>query len=196
LLHTLYGPFESAANLWLGLTLVIIPTRSSRVAIDGVVDLRQRNAQSWLFRFFQHGDGAVSIRPESRAIAGFADMLPALMYPEYGGSGLTKSLGSWMRVCGVQGLVFPSARSNASVSAAEDSSIAAFHGWNFVDYRDVDCLPDSLFHVENNDWYGFTERGGVTPSVAITDRSWSISGIETKWQQARALMLTLLATSR
>lgn len=193
MLSTLHGPFEAAPELWHGLSLVVVPTVAVPAAIDDVVDLRQRDAQTWLFRFFQHGDGAVSVRSPSRPIADFTDMLPALMYPEYGGSGFTKSLGSWMRVTGVQGLVFPSARSDASVAFGDDGSVEAFRGWNLVDYRGVETLPDAQVHLEDNDWYAFTERGGLTPTLTRTAMSWGITGIEAGWHRTREFMLRLIA---
>jgi tetratricopeptide (TPR) repeat protein len=195
-LTTLYGPFETAPDRWNGLSLVVIPTVATRIAVDDIVDLRQRDAQSWLFRFFRDGDGAVSVRSPGRTIDDFTQMLPALLYPEYGGSGFTKSLGSWMRVVGVQGLVFPSARSDVSVTMRGASSVRAFHGWNFVDYRKVDVVPDTQFHVEDNDWYGFGLRGDVTPTLTVRKTSWAVEGIETRWREMRQMMLTLLASSR
>jgi tetratricopeptide (TPR) repeat protein len=191
-LTTLYGPFDAAPDRWHGLSLIVIPTMSAPVALDGVIDLRQRAAQSWLFRFFREGDGAVSVRSPGRPIADFTGMLPSLLHPEYGGSGFTKSLGSWMRVTGVQGLVFPSARSDVSVTMPDDTSIADFHGWNFVDYRDVDLVPDMQFHVEDNPWYAFVPVSGVTPTLTVTPTSWSVAGIETGWRETRRLMLALL----
>jgi hypothetical protein len=193
-LTALHGPFESAPDKWNGLSLVVIPTVAKKVAIDDVVDMRRRVVQSWLFRFFREGDGAVSLRSQGRTITDFTEMLPALLYPEYGGSGFTKSLGSWMRVVGVQGLVFPSARSDVSVTMGGDSSVTSCHGWNFVDYRNVDVVPDTLFHLEDNDWYGFVQVGGVTPKLIVKESSWAVDGIETRWRDARQLMLKLLVS--
>jgi hypothetical protein len=60
--------------------------------------------------------------PAATPITGFAGMLPSLVYPEYGGSGVTKSIGSWMRSAAIQGLVFPSARSNVEIEVDQQGA--------------------------------------------------------------------------
>ena len=154
-LTTLHGPYESAKDKWDSLSIVFIPTELLPVEIDEVIDLRQPATQDWLFRFFKSGDGAVWLKTAETQITGFAGMLPSLVYPEYGGSGVTKSIGSWMRSAGIQGLVFPSARSNAAIEVDQHAALRSFHGWNFVDYRGTELVPDMLLHIDNNDWYGF-----------------------------------------
>jgi tetratricopeptide (TPR) repeat protein len=193
-LSTLHGPQESARDKWDGLSIVFIPTELSEISIDEVVDLRQPAAQEWLFRFFKDGDGAVSIKTAETPITGFAGMLPSLIYPEYGGSGVTKCIGSWMRSVGIQGLVFPSARSNASIEVDKYGAVRAFHGWNFVDYRDTELVPDTLIHLDYNDWYGFVAGRQGTPVLKQNGRSWALDGVEQRYDQTRLFMMELLAT--
>jgi hypothetical protein len=189
----LHGPYESAPDRWNGLSLVFIPTEHSEVEINGVVDLRQPAAQEWLFHFFKAGDGAVSIKNAETPITEFAGMLPSLVYPEYGGSGVMKSLGSWMRSAGVEGLIFPSARSDVSIEVDEQMMIRGFHGWNFVDYRDIELVPDMLLHMDNNDWYQFVAGRQSAPILRQEGRSWAIYGTEQRYKRTRAFLLELLA---
>ena len=194
-LSTLHGPFESASDKWNGLSLVFIPTEQFHVELADTLDLRQPDAQEWLFQFFREGDGAVSIKAARRQITSFADMLPALVYPEYGGSGVTKSIGSWLRSAGIQGLVFPSARSNASIEVDEHSVVRAYHGWNFVDYREIELVPDLLVHTDYNDWYGFVAGRQGAPKLRQQGKSWALDGVEERYEHTRGLMLELLKKS-
>jgi tetratricopeptide (TPR) repeat protein len=194
-LTTLHGPYESAPDRWDSLSIVFIPTELVPVDIDEVIDLRQPATQDWLFRFFKNGDGTVWLKYEVTQITGFAGMLPSLVYPEYGGSGATKSIGSWMRSAGIQGLVFPSARSDAAIEVGPDAALRSFHGWNFVDYRGTELVPDMLLHVDNNDWYGFVAGRQGAPTLRQNGKSWAVEGSEQRYEETREFMLKLLAVS-
>jgi tetratricopeptide (TPR) repeat protein len=194
-LTLLHGPYESAPDKWDGLSVVFIPTELLPVEIDEVIDLRQPATQDWLFHFFKNGDGAVWFKTAETEITGFAEMLPSLVYPEYGGSGVTKSIGSWMRSAGIQGLVFPSARSNAAIEVDQHAALRSFHGWNFVDYRGVELVPDMLLHVDNNDWYGFVAGRQSAPVLRQDGKSWAVEGAEQRYEQTRQFMLELLTVA-
>ena len=193
-LSTLYGAFEVAREKWDGFSVVFIPTTLKEVEIADVIDLRQPATQEWLYRFFKEGDGAVWVKSATTAIKSFAGMLPSLVYPEYGGSGVTKSIGSWMRSAGVAGLVFPSARSDASIQMGERGALQAFHGWNFVDYRGIDMVPDLLVHADHNDWYDFVAGRQAAPSLRQEGGSWALQGAEARYREARGFMLDLPRT--
>lgn len=193
-LSTLYGAYDVAREKWDGLSVVFIPTTLQDVEVDDVIDIRQPATQEWLYRFFRNGDGAVWVKSAAKAIRGFAGMLPSLVYPEYGGSGVTKSLGSWMRSAGVAGLVFPSARSDASIQVDGRGALQAFHGWAFVDYRGIDMVPDLLVHADHNDWYDFVAGRQAAPSLRQEGGSWALQGAEARYRQARRFMLDLPRT--
>jgi hypothetical protein len=141
-------------------------------------------------RFFNHGDGAVFGKDAD--VHDFAAMLPALVYPEFGGSGVTKSIGSWMRTMGVNGLVYPSARSDVSVSFTYESEVARHRGWCFVDYRAAEFIPDDLAHYDHNPWYGFIEGRQAAPTLVSDARSWQIKGAEMNYRATRDLVLEVL----
>jgi hypothetical protein len=164
------------------LAVTHIPTNFARVSIDNVLDLRREAARKWLWVTFGLGaDNAIYLhaKPFSR----FETMLPHLIYPEFGGSGLTLAIGSWMRSVGVSGLVFPSARSNASVKNHSADQIEYFHGWNFVDYRGAELVPDSEIHVDLNDPYGFVACRGNRPRLEIFADGWRIHDNEIRWRE-------------
>jgi hypothetical protein len=198
-LEALHGPWEANADKWDSLSVVFIPTDIATVEIAGVLDLRQRAAQQWLYHFFEHGDGAVFVRrppsfmnPAPARARDFLSMLPALVYPNYGGSGFTKSLGSWLRSVDVHALIFPSARSDAAVTFDGAERLVAFHGWNMVDYRGLDYVPDRQVHFDFNEWYDFVAGRQEAPTLATDGDSWAIRGAERRYAATRDVVLGLL----
>lgn len=190
ILEKCHGPFDAGRPTWHGLSTVFIPVAATPVSVDRVIDIRRRPTQDWLSEFFKRGDDAIfSKRAEVRDFAG---MLPALVYPEFGGSGVTKSIGTWMRTMGVNGLVFPSARSDVSVSFADNGQIANHRGWNFVDYRGAEFVPDLLVHLDLNPWYGFIGARQSAPTLIADASSWQIKGVEERYRAARDLVLLAL----
>jgi hypothetical protein len=190
ILEKCHGPFDGSGTNWHGLSTVFIPVAATPANVDLVIDMRRRPTQEWLSKFFKRGDGAIfSKRGEVRDFAG---MLPALVYPEFGGSGVTKSIGTWMRTMGVNGLVFPSARSDVSVSFADEGELAAHRGWNFVDYRGAEFVPDPLLHLDYNPWYGFIECRQSAPTLVEDATSWQIKGVEHRYRMTRDFVLLAL----
>lgn len=170
--------------------------RCPRDSARAFIDLRQHAAQAWLHRFFREGDGAVLVKDARTPVPDFLGMLPALVYPEFGGSGFTKGLGSWMRSVGVAGLVYPSARSDAAAVYDGALGLHGWHGWNFVDYRDAEFLPDRLAHFDNNDWYGFVGCRQPAPVLKVAGTSWALSGTERRYREVRGWMLELLRSPK
>ena len=191
-LEQLHGPYGNGNDRWDGLSIVFIPIEYQQHEIPDVLDLRQRATQDWFWQYFQYGDGAILLKEQRQSLIGFTDMLPALVYPEYGGSGVTKSIGSWLRTMGVNGLVFPSARSDASVTWDQDHQLISWRGWNFVDYRGLQYTPDSLVHLDTNPWYDFVAGRQEAPVLEADELSWSINGTEARYQMVRNFMLQLL----
>jgi hypothetical protein len=67
----------------------------------------------------------------------FGDLLPALLCQSIGGGrGAAQIAGLWLRKLGVNGLIFPSARSDSRV-LLRDGEFVEWSGFNFVDYRNA-----------------------------------------------------------
>ncbi|PQP35123.1 hypothetical protein C6A37_04210 [Desulfobacteraceae bacterium SEEP-SAG9] len=192
MLEQLHGPYSEGNDRWDSLSIVFIPVERKQVDVPNILDLRQRATQDWFWRFFQHGDGAIFVKEEIELIYGFGDMLPALVYPEYGGSGVTKSVGSWLRTIGASGLIFPSARSDASVRWDGEDKLVTWRGWNFVDYRGLQYAPDSLAHFDLNPWYDFVPGRQEAPVLESDERSWTIRGVEWRYNEVRDILLQIL----
>ena len=133
------GPIATLASRF-------IPLSVQSVEIADVLDLRLRSHQDWL--------AGVLGRSES-----FASFLPELLTAYRGGNINHDGIGRMVRAAGAQGLVFPSARRNASCSST-DEDVLAFDGWNFVDYRGLE--RDG----------GGVARGGLVPGIG-----WEQSGL-------------------
>jgi len=118
------------------------------VSVDNVLDLRRPTALDWLFRTIPKLHIILNPRgetgrcfPNRRELATFAELLPSLIDQQRGGGNFDKLVGLYLRQIGVSGLVFPSARSDASTGAVGGER-DHFHGWSFVDYRD--SLPQEI----------------------------------------------------
>lgn len=191
-----YGPYVDGNPAWDSLAINFIPVQSETIDAPRVLDLRQRDAQDWFSRFFRRGDGAVFEKTLGPDIDSFRDMLPAIVYPEFGGSGFTKSVGTWMRTVGIDGLVYPSARSDAAVLYDAEGNLATWHGWNFVDYRDLEFVPDSQMHSDDNPWSVFVAARQAAPTLETSDRGWRICGAEQRYQMIRELLVELLSSPK
>lgn len=119
-------------------------------------------------------------------------MLPALVYPEYGGSGVTKSIGTWLRLAGVNGLIYPAARSDASVTFDPEGQLKEFYGWNFVDYRHALFVADREMHVDLHDWYDFIPGRQEAPALIRHPNGWQIKGSEKRYLWDRGAFMELL----
>lgn len=152
--------------------------RVDECEVDRVVDLRLPNVQRWFFSHFKNGDGHFLLK-EAGSVTEFYDLLPTLMNATLGGTNVTHAIGSWMRSSGVNGLIFPSARSNAAATIS-DGQLAEWHGWNFLDYRTATALPATEVTRSSGGWPNF-EQQGVQVAVAYSGRltgSWKISGLQ------------------
>ena len=159
--------------------LVFLPCDVKREKVPDVLDLRQLEAQRWLCRFLPKGNDVFTM-PHAREVDFFCDMLPSLMCPERGGADLTNGIGQMLRAGGVQGLVFPSARSDV-LCEFENGELSRFYGWNFLDYRDAPPYDDSHpMMVYQDDWAtSFGEaRIHLAPDDSPYRDSWRIEGQE------------------
>lgn len=119
--------------------IISIPLTIKQVSIDRVLDLRNPEAATWFARTFGSLEldfGPVKYRPflNRPTVSSFREVLPETLVQDLGGGGFTQIAGEYLRLAGINGLVFPSARSNCSVSVV-DGAVASYAGWNFVDYR-------------------------------------------------------------
>lgn len=125
----------------------------------------------------------------------FGDILPALLCQSIGGGrGAAQIAGLWLRKLGVNGLIFPSARSDSRV-LVRDREVVEWSGFNFVDYRNAQP-PKHLAAIDlsvgwpakvqtwPDDWTE-NEAPIVYETVAITYEnqgankgSWVVQGIE------------------
>jgi hypothetical protein len=151
--------------------IVLLPLRLETRRVKGVVDLRQpetaRVFAQELSRLEWDVEGAkLPCFPMRPRLSGFSQLLPSLLEQSLGGGGLTNIVGVWLRRMGASGLIFPSARVDASVGVRKGTVVDAA-GWNFVDYAgtsatelqafvDVrDSWPSSIVHTPegpNEDW--------------------------------------------
>ncbi|MDO9095369.1 MAG: hypothetical protein Q7U99_22350 [Rubrivivax sp.] len=156
--------------------MLYLPLDIKVMEVEGVFDLRQREAQQWLARFLPKGNELFSM-PHACGLDSFAAMLPDLMAPERGGSDLDKGLGNLLRRSGAQGLVFPSARSDVLCEFTH-GQLSDFRGWNFVDYRNAaeDKFMPKMVYLDN--W--FTSFGKAEIHLAPDDSpyagSWRVEG--------------------
>lgn len=126
--------------------LIFMPLAIERFEVPRVLDLRQLEAQNWLARFLPKGNEILSM-PAAMPLKSFPEMLPSLMSAERGGNDFTNSLGFFLRRTGVNGLVFPSARSDVRCEFL-GGQLNDFRGWNFLDYRNAErTLLDRLVDV-------------------------------------------------
>lgn len=190
-----YAPILEQTGNWDGICVVHVPTQLRVETFDRIFDLRQQASQDWFHAFFAQGDGGVFLKECERAPGGFTDMLPALVHPEFGGSGVTKGVGSWMRLMGVDALIYPSARSDAHVRYDEAGALSGFHGWNLVDYRGARFVPDREVHLDLDDWYGFQAGRQEAPTLRREGRSWAIEGSEKRYRWERGAFIELLRRS-
>jgi hypothetical protein len=118
----------------------------------------------------------------------FAEMLPTLMNPDLGGGSPADSgsslqaIGTWMRQNDVKALIYPSARCDVSVEIV-DGKIAAFSGWNLVDYRN-DPPRAKYTYFEQSPWCWT----GFSPSINFEGEpsglgSFRIAGMEAYWRR-------------
>ncbi|MBO3117493.1 hypothetical protein J4050_12085 [Winogradskyella sp. DF17] len=108
------------------------PYTVKEVFCKNILDLRQRKAQQWLVDELRCFDILNSKFKGCEKYDWFY-ALSLIMDSIHGGNIITSRIGTILRKASVNGLVFPSARSNCSVSY-KDGELVDFKGWNFVQY--------------------------------------------------------------
>jgi hypothetical protein len=154
--------FLHRAGLGQKAQVFLFPVRLAHVRLEKVVDLRQPASQSWFVQFFSDFVDDISewTRTDQRALRWwpnrpkldrFEQILPSLLTQELGGNAFTKAVGSWLRRAGADALIYPSARSDSSLTLT-DGIVTGFRGWNLVDYRGAEPPQRQIFLDVDNYW--------------------------------------------
>jgi hypothetical protein len=157
---------------------VTIPYRVDEVEIQQVLDLRDLRTQEWFFETFSANPKEVYVTFDSAQDVDFTDLLPWIMNMEFGGSGFTEGVGHFLRRNGVDALIYPSARTDASAIQCS-GRLVSWKGWCLVDYRGApDRAGIALVDVTEQTPFPF---GGTTrilhwPS-GLDKGSWAVEGV-------------------
>jgi hypothetical protein len=170
--------------------ITLVETTQNYCEIDNVIDMRLPETQAWIHERFTREAFPYYVKETPTRPRFFVGMLPSLMHFEYGGCGLTDGIGSWLRAHNVNGLIFPSARSDVSVISGK-GTVAEFHGWNFVDYREAHPMPVMEAVVDVAPWDSFDTRGISVTAQSLDENltSWAVQGIETYYRELRSELL-------
>jgi len=152
-------PFAQPQNTAVPLSFHLsLPVEIRDVCVDNVLDLRRPAALDWLFRtvpklnFLVNDNGEkLACFPFRKELTNFAELLPSLIDQQRGGGNFDKLVGLYLRQIGVAGLVFPSARSDASTHVA-DGELVNSHGWSFIDYRNAPPQEIVAFFELRPEW--------------------------------------------
>jgi hypothetical protein len=151
-------PFVQPANAAAPWSVVLSVPVEIRIAhVEHVLDLRRPEALEWLFRTIPTLHCRLDdierqpCFPSRHEPATVAELLPSLVDQQRGGGNFDKLVGLYLRLLGVSGLVFPSARSDAHTHVV-DGALEGFHGWSFVDYRDAPPPEIAAFVELRPEW--------------------------------------------
>ena len=119
---------------------VALPLRITREVRQNILDLRQPEAAEWftreLTRLSSNPDSLIRIVDPRLPLNSFFELLPTLLEQGLGGSDYLNVAGAWLRSLGAQGLVFPSARNDITVTFQRQKLISST-GFNFVDFSNA-----------------------------------------------------------
>jgi hypothetical protein len=165
-----------------------IPWVKERKSLDKVVDLRLPRVQQWFFEEFTDPE-RLNLGWALPEMSSFHEMLALLQGQHRGGNPLTQAIGRELRLMGVNGLVFPSARCDAA-AIVRQGSIVDWYGWNLVDYSQRESGWDAGtmttmndLEVLKNGWefFGFPV-GSVKVRLSTRDTfdrgTWQVVGLE------------------
>lgn len=143
-------PFEAGQNM-----NIAYGVRQFSAEFDRIIDLRNPETQAWFVDTFV----ALELQNEELAtketnigflpkqpIESFGQLLPGIVSLKIGGGNtFSQAIGHWLRRHGANGLIFPSARSNA-FNRVRDGRLIEWGGWNLVLYAGAEePIPVSLF---------------------------------------------------
>jgi hypothetical protein len=183
--------------------LVGLPLTVTKIHRERVIDLREPAVAYWFARTLSRLVWNVRGKflpcfPERTPLEGFDEILPEILAQENGGGGVATAAGLFLRYAGADALIFPSARSDATVEAV-DGKVLSSSGWNLVDY--AGAAPPRLrsYHELGNQWpvliglrpwYDAPEDAEPIwyPDVKIVFNesgtatgSWRVTGLRRRW---------------
>jgi len=152
---TEYEWLRSAASRW-ETTRIVLPASVSEVTFEKVIDLRVPRVAIWFTQNLTRlqwltGDGSLAAAfPRKAPLDRFQELLPTLAVQIHGGgNGATRIAGQWLRSLGADALIYPSARSDASVTVSS-GEVTSFYGWCLVDYRGAHPVRLQTFDLTLN----------------------------------------------
>jgi len=110
-----------------------VPCRTRQLHLDNVVDLRLPTVQTWFFETFSK-DEWLNIGLPLPPVESFFELLLVMLGQYRGGNLMTQAVGRELRIWGIGGLVYPSARCDCSL-VFEKGDVVDWYGWNLVDYK-------------------------------------------------------------
>ena len=157
----------------------------STASIPGTLDLRTVNGQEWLVNEFAAKDSLNFNKADRSGADSFVKLLPTLLSPTLGGDHFTAAIGIWLRLHGVNALIYPSARSNCHVTN-QQGQLMDYRGWCLVDYRGA---PTPRFKDVFDYSPGWPQKlgNGVQVRVASGSKyrgSWQVLGLEEWYHEA------------
>jgi hypothetical protein len=114
------------------LNFFAIPCATQHKKLEKVIDLRLPVVQDWFFKIFSDREW-LNIGFPLPDMEFFLELLPFLVGQRRGGNPVTQAVGRELRLWGINGLVYPSARCDAAV-VLEHGDVVDWYGWNLVDY--------------------------------------------------------------
>jgi hypothetical protein len=150
-----YFPFATSSGKVFS-TYYSIPLVVRQICVDRVLDLRRPDAANWLVRSVSSltlSANAARYRAfaERPDLTEFSQIIWGLMDQAKGGGNLHKIIGLYLRQLGVAGLVFPSARGDATVEFTEGVP-RKDSGWSFVDFQNAPATDIVVFFELRPNW--------------------------------------------
>lgn len=191
-LHPWLTPFNQGHDT----VQVVLEAAVTEARFERLIDLRIPTVAEWFtqnltrLRWLSRDGEKTAAFPNKPPLDRFVDLLPSLLTQSLGGGGASSLIaGQWLRCLGADGLVFPSARSDASLTITGDR-VEQFRGWNLIDFRDSPTIQISSFDLTAG-WirhvaaevdhaphpiYSGVSVGEVTSPGHVG--SWSVRGLE------------------
>jgi hypothetical protein len=139
LLLFVHEPERLIGNEWRELSsddalpnLYRVPCGTRHIRLENVIDLRLPPVQAWFFETFSQEDW-LNIHFPLPPAQSFLELLLVMLGQYRGGNLMTQAVGGELRLWGIGGLVYPSARCDCAV-VVENDEVIDWYGWNLVDY--------------------------------------------------------------
>jgi hypothetical protein len=110
-----------------------VPCATRQLRREKVVDLRLPAVQTWFFDTFSKEEW-LNIHLPLPPMSSFLELLVVMLGQYRGGNAMTQAVGRELRIWGIGGLIYPSARCDSAV-VVEGGQVIDWRGWNLVDYE-------------------------------------------------------------